>query len=190
MKKTNQRLLALDILRGITISGMILVNNPGTWENIYAPLKHASWNGLTPTDLVFPFFMFIMGISTYISLKKYNFEWSNATAWKIIKRTLVIFAIGLGIDWLSRFCHTWNSLAGGDVSFWSRLGQSSWTFDHIRILGVLQRLALSYCATALVAILMKHKHYWATTWVRWLMLFYLYCLCGRWVTFCIKEKYT
>ena len=67
--KQSNRILALDILRGITIAGMILVNNPGSWGNIYAPLAHASWNGLTPTDLVFPFFMFIMGISTYISLR-------------------------------------------------------------------------------------------------------------------------
>lgn len=67
--KTNKRILALDILRGVTIAGMIMVNNPGTWAHIYAPLRHAEWNGLTPTDLVFPFFMFIMGISTYISLK-------------------------------------------------------------------------------------------------------------------------
>lgn len=72
--KTNKRILALDILRGVTIAGMIMVNNPGTWAHIYAPLRHAEWNGLTPTDLVFPFFMFIMGISTYISLKKYNFR--------------------------------------------------------------------------------------------------------------------
>ena len=157
MKSTNQRLLALDILRGITIAGMILVNNPGSWGSIYAPLAHASWNGLTPTDLVFPFFMFIMGISTYISLTKYNFKWSNATAWKIIKRTLVIFGIGLGIAWFSLFFRTWNSLAGEEISFWSRLGQSTWNFDRIRILGVMQRLALCYCATALIAISVKHR---------------------------------
>jgi predicted acyltransferase len=158
MKTTSQRLLALDILRGITIAGMILVNNPGSWSASYAPLKHASWNGLTPTDLVFPFFMFIMGISTYISLKKFRFEWSNATAWKIVKRTVVIFAIGLGIAWLSLFCRTWNSLAGEEISFGSRLWQSVWTFDRIRILGVMPRLALCYGATALIAILVKHKH--------------------------------
>jgi len=158
MKPTNQRLLALDILRGITISGMVLVNNPGSWGMMYAPLKHASWNGLTPTDLVFPFFMFIMGISTYISLRKYNFEWSNATAWKIIKRTLVIFAIGLGIAWLSRFFRTWNLFSGEEISFWARLGQSVWTFDQLRILGVMPRLALCYCATALIAISIKHRY--------------------------------
>ena len=71
--KTNKRILALDILRGVTIAGMIMVNNPGTWAHIYAPLRHAEWNGLTPTDLVFPFFMFIMGISTYISLKTVSY---------------------------------------------------------------------------------------------------------------------
>ena len=68
--KTNKRILALDILRGVTIAGMIMVNNPGTWAHIYAPLRHAEWNGLTPTDLVFALFMFMMGISTCISLKK------------------------------------------------------------------------------------------------------------------------
>ena len=159
MSKTpSQRLLALDVLRGITIAGMILVNNPGTWSKIYAPLGHAQWNGLTPTDLVFPFFMFIMGISTYISLRKYNFEFSNSAAWKIIKRTVVIFAIGLGIAWFSLACRTWNSLGGEDISFWSRLWESVWNFDRIRILGVMPRLALCYGATALIALTMKHKN--------------------------------
>ena len=84
--KVSKRILALDILRGVTIAGMIMVNNPGSWGHIYAPLRHAEWNGLTPTDLVFPFFMFIMGISTYISLKKYNFEFSHAAGMKILKK--------------------------------------------------------------------------------------------------------
>lgn len=154
----SKRLLALDVLRGITIAGMIMVNNPGSWSYVYAPLGHAPWIGLTPTDLVFPFFMFIMGISTYISLRKYNFEFSSSAALKILKRTIVIFAIGLGIAWFSMFCRTWNSLSGEEVSFFSRLGQSVWTFDHIRILGVMQRLALCYGATAIIALLMKHKH--------------------------------
>ena len=159
MSKTpSQRLLALDVLRGITIAGMILVNNPGTFAHIYTPLGHAKWNGLTPTDLVFPFFMFIMGISTYISLRKYNFEFSSAAAWKIIKRTIVIFAIGLGIAWFSLSCRTWNSLADADLSFWSRLWESVWNFDRVRIMGVMPRLAVCYGATALIALSMKHKH--------------------------------
>ena len=69
-----KRLLALDVLRGMTIAGMVLVNNPGSWGHIYAPLRHAEWNGLTPTDLVFPFFLFMMGVSMYISLKKFEFR--------------------------------------------------------------------------------------------------------------------
>ena len=114
--KASKRILALDILRGVTIAGMIMVNNPGSWGHIYAPLRHAEWNGLTPTDLVFPFFMFIMGISTYISLKKYNFEFSHAAGMKILKRTIVIFLIGMAIGWFSRFCYYWAS-APDDLSF-------------------------------------------------------------------------
>ena len=60
---TKERLLSLDAFRGFTIAAMILVNNPGTWSHVYAPLRHAEWNGLTPTDLVFPFFVFIVGVS-------------------------------------------------------------------------------------------------------------------------------
>ena len=103
--KVSKRILALDILRGVTIAGMIMVNNPGSWGHIYAPLRHAEWNGLTPTYLVFPFFMFIMGISTYISLKKYNFEFSHAAGMKILKRTIVIFLIGMAIGWFSLICY-------------------------------------------------------------------------------------
>ena len=124
--KTNKRILALDILRGVTIAGMIMVNNPGTWGHIYAPLRHAEWNGLTPTDLVFPFFMFIMGISTYISLKKYNFEFSHAAVLKILKRTIIIFLIGLAIGWFSRFCYYWAGSHEG-LSFGEQLSASvSW----------------------------------------------------------------
>ena len=74
----SERLLSLDILRGITIVGMILVNNPGTWESIYAPLRHAEWNGLTPTDLVFPFFMFIMGVSMSFALSRFDHQTGTA----------------------------------------------------------------------------------------------------------------
>lgn len=155
--KINKRILALDILRGFTIAGMILVNNPGSWGYIYAPLRHAEWNGLTPTDLVFPFFMFIMGISTYISLKKYNFEFSQAAALKILKRTIVIFLIGMAIGWFSRFCRYWVS-APEELSFFENLWASVWTFDRMRILGVMQRLALCYGATSIIALTMKHKH--------------------------------
>lgn len=144
-----KRLLALDILRGITIAGMILVNNPGSWGHIYGPLEHAPWNGLTPTDLVFPFFMFIMGVSTYMSLRKYDFRLSGAAAWKILRRTVVIFLIGIGIAW---FGLTLRRIAGG-----KSVVEAMINFDHIRMLGVMPRLALCYGAGSLLALSMSRK---------------------------------
>nr|WP_297165459.1 heparan-alpha-glucosaminide N-acetyltransferase domain-containing protein [uncultured Dysgonomonas sp.] len=155
---TSNRLLSLDILRGITIAGMILVNNPGSWGSVYAPLRHAEWNGLTPTDLIFPFFMFIMGISTYISLRKFNFEYSKATVQKIIKRTVVIFLIGLGLAWFGLSVGTFRALSEDGLGFFDRLFQSITNFEHIRILGVMQRLAITYGITSLIAIFVKHKY--------------------------------
>lgn len=145
----SSRLLALDILRGITIAGMILVNNPGSWGHIYAPLEHASWNGLTPTDLVFPFFMFIMGISTYFSLRRYDFKPSGPTLWKIVRRTVVIFLIGMFIAWFGLFLRGVLS----DLTFWDAV----LNFDHIRILGVMPRLAICYGVGSLIAISFKQK---------------------------------
>lgn len=139
---TPKRLLALDIMRGITISGMILVNNPGSWGYVYTPLEHSAFNGLTPTDLVFPFFMFIMGISTYISLRKYNFTYSHATLRKILKRTVIIFCIGLFLNLLAKSIFT------------NHLNIEEW-----RYLGVMQRLAIGYGVTALIAITVKHKYF-------------------------------
>ncbi|MBK7710338.1 MAG: DUF1624 domain-containing protein [Bacteroidales bacterium] len=69
MAKSSSRLVSLDIFRGMTIAFMIIVNTPGSWKYVYAPLRHAEWHGCTPTDLVFPFFLFIVGVSTYYSLK-------------------------------------------------------------------------------------------------------------------------
>lgn len=149
-KPRPNRLLALDILRGITIAGMILVNNPGSWGHIYAPLEHASWNGLTPTDLVFPFFMFIMGISTYFSLRKYNFKLTWHSGFKILRRTVVIFLIGLFIAWFGLFLKRFT------VSEMSVL-DSMFNFDDIRILGVMPRLALCYGIGSIFALLMPRK---------------------------------
>src|SRR5215468_2451652 len=67
-KRSRERLLSLDVFRGLTVAGMLLVNDPGTWSAIYPPLEHATWNGWTPTDLVFPFFLFIVGVTTHLSL--------------------------------------------------------------------------------------------------------------------------
>jgi predicted acyltransferase len=136
-------------MRGITIAGMLLVNNPGSWGHIYAPLEHAEWNGLTPTDLVFPFFMFIMGISTYLSLSHYAFRLTRATVIKIVRRTIVIFAIGLGVAWIGMLLR---GLRDG-----LSLAEAALTFDHIRILGVLPRLAISYGVAAIVAVTVSHR---------------------------------
>lgn len=150
------RILALDVLRGITIAGMILVNNPGSWEHIYAPLRHAAWNGLTPTDLVFPFFMFIMGISTYISLRKYSFMLSKVAVRKVVQRTVVIFLIGIAIDWFLRFCYYWPGPEG--MGFGECLWDAACTFDTVRIPGVMQRLAVCYGITAFIALIVKHRY--------------------------------
>lgn len=148
-RKGTGRLLALDILRGITIAGMILVNNPGSWGHMYAPLKHAEWNGLTPTDLVFPFFMFIMGISTYFSLRKYDFKFTLKSFRKILRRSLLLFLIGMAVAWFGLFLRGLNS----DATFL----EAVFNFDHIRILGVIPRLALCYGIGATMALLIPRK---------------------------------
>lgn len=145
----NNRLLSLDILRGITIAGMIMVNNPGS-GSVYAPLSHAHWHGLTPTDLVFPFFMFIMGVSTFMSLRKFHFQPSKAAVWKIVRRTVLIFVIGLALGWFGQLCR---GLASGESFV-----QAATHFDTLRILGVLQRLGLAYGFAALIAVMVKNKY--------------------------------
>jgi predicted acyltransferase len=151
-----QRILALDILRGITIAGMILVNNPG-FDQTYAPLEHADWFGLTPTDLVFPFFMFIMGITTYLSLKKFKFQWSVPCARKIFKRAFLLWFIGLAISWLIMFTRGMISPDNAALPLPQKLLASANTFDHIRILGVLPRLGICYGLAAVIALSVRHK---------------------------------
>ncbi len=145
-----QRILSVDILRGITIAGMILVNNPGGSEaDSFTPLTHADWIGLTPTDLVFPTFMFIMGITTYLSLRKFNFSWSKECAFKIAKRAFLLWGIGLAISLAL-------SMVRGAVhpENWNGFG---YMFSHLRILGVLPRLGICYGLAAIVAISVRHK---------------------------------
>lgn len=145
-----QRILSVDILRGITIAGMILVNNPGGSEaDSFTPLTHADWIGLTPTDLVFPTFMFIMGITTYLSLRKFNFSWSKECAFKIAKRAFLLWGIGLAISLVL-------SMVRGAVhpENWNGFG---YMFAHLRILGVLPRLGICYGLAAIVAISVRHK---------------------------------
>ncbi|RZJ78827.1 MAG: DUF5009 domain-containing protein [Flavobacterium sp.] len=92
-----ERLLSLDFFRGLTVASMILVNNPGSWGHIYAQLAHAEWNGCTPTDLVFPFFLFIVGVSIAYAMgsKKLDPSSHNKTILKALKRALTLFGLGL-----------------------------------------------------------------------------------------------
>ncbi len=130
----NKRLISLDVLRGLTVMLMIFVNN-GAGEQIFAILKHEKWNGMTPCDLVFPFFLFMVGMSTCLSLRKTNFAWSARTGLKILKRGGLLFLIGLFINWF-------------DMAVDGR----ALDFRHLRIMGVMQRIGLCYAATALIAI--------------------------------------
>ncbi|WP_430814828.1 acyltransferase family protein [Carboxylicivirga sp. RSCT41] len=134
--KESKRYLALDVLRGITIAGMILVNTPGSWSYIYAPLRHAAWHGCTPTDLVFPFFLFVMGVSMFFSFSKYGDGLNKASLVKIGKRGLLIFAIGL---------------------FLNSFPQWQTDFSRLRIMGVLQRIALAYVFSSLIVLSFKKR---------------------------------
>ena len=155
-----QRLLSLDVLRGITIAGMIMVNNPGSWGSIYAPLRHAEWDGLTPTDLVFPFFMFIMGVSMYISYSKFDFQFNRNTFLKLLKRSVLLFLIGLLLNWFGLTCRHMSSLAQTTDYLWlQRLYESAFYYlKELRILGVLQRLAIVNFCGSLILLTIKKKY--------------------------------
>lgn len=155
-----KRLLSLDVLRGITIAGMIMVNNPGSWGAIYAPLRHAEWDGLTPTDLVFPFFMFIMGVSMYISYSKFDFNLNKGTFIKLLRRSALLFLIGLLLNWFGLICRHMSSLSQTtDYSWFQRLYESAFYYlQDLRILGVLQRLAIVNFCGSLILLTVKKKY--------------------------------
>ena len=155
--QTSSRLLSLDVLRGITIAGMILVNNPGSWGSIYAPLEHAQWNGLTATDLVFPFFIFIMGVSMYLSYKKFDFKFSKTTFVKLLRRSALLFVIGVALNWFGLFSRGLSGLRSEDMSVFDKIWESATNFENLRILGVLQRLALVSFFGSLTVLIFKPK---------------------------------
>lgn len=126
--KPTQRLMSLDALRGFTVAGMILVNTPGSWEYIFPPLRHAEWNGLTPTDLVFPFFLFIVGVSIVLAYTKRlaSSVPKKGLLRKIIIRSVLIFGLGLVLN-----------LVGSN-------------FEYFRIPGVLQRIAIVFLVCSLL----------------------------------------
>jgi predicted acyltransferase len=143
-----ERLLSLDVFRGLTVAGMLLVNDPGHWAHIYPPLKHAAWHGWTPTDLVFPFFLFIAGITTSLSLsaRRARGDDERAIVRQILRRGGLIFLFGLLVNWFPGF--TWGEVYGvADPTFLDRVIDRLY---HVRLLGVLQRIALAYTAAALI----------------------------------------
>ena len=161
-----KRLLSLDILRGITVAGMILVNNPGSWSHIYAPLRHAAWNGCTPTDLVFPFFVFCMGVAMYISHSKSNFDFNWDTTRKVVLRGLLIVLIGWALSWYGMALRQF--IKGSDFM------TAMWTYpiEHIRYLGVFPRLGLVSLLGGLLLLIFKPKR---ILWVSGTLML-IYCI--------------
>ena len=139
--KSPVRLLSLDVFRGITVAAMILVNNPGSWSTIYAPLKHAEWNGCTPTDLIFPFFLFIVGVSISYALgSKKDTTSQSKLLFTAFKRALILFALGLFLNLFPKvFTEPMEALS------------------TVRIPGVLQRIAIVFFITALIFIKTSQK---------------------------------
>lgn len=154
-----KRYLALDVLRGLTIALMILVNTPGSWATIYAPFKHAAWHGFTVTDLVFPSFLFAVGNAMSFSLKKYASRGEGVFLKKIFKRSLLIFFIGL---FLSAFPFVYRD-AGGELLFKD--------LSNMRIMGVLQRIALAYLLASLLI------HYFK---LKWSVIISIFILLAYW----------
>ncbi|MDQ3799299.1 MAG: DUF5009 domain-containing protein [Acidobacteriota bacterium] len=131
------RLVSLDVFRGMTVAGMVLVNNPGTWSSIYEPLKHAEWNGITPTDYVFPFFLFIVGVAIPLALgRRVESGGVNREIYlKIVRRAVVIFLLGLFLATFPFYNFT----------------KGEWLDPStVRIMGVLQRIAVCYLFAALI----------------------------------------
>ncbi len=139
MAKTSGRLASLDIFRGLTVAFMIIVNDPGNWDYVYSPLRHSEWNGCTPTDLVFPIFLFIVGMSAWYSMKKYGNEINGSSVLRIFRRVIAIFAVGLFLTIFPYF--------GRDYS-------------TLRIMGVLQRIALAYGIGSILCLSVKREYLW------------------------------
>ncbi len=133
-----ERYLALDVLRGLTIALMIVVNTPGSWSDMYGPFKHAAWHGFTITDLVFPTFLFVVGNAMSFSMKKLERMDQALFLRKVLKRFVLIFIIGWGLN-------AFPFVAPGDDG---SINMIDWT--AVRTLGVLQRIALCYLFASLI----------------------------------------
>ena len=145
MSTTLPRFTALDVFRGMTICFMIIVNTPGNYDTTYAPLLHANWHGFTPTDLVFPSFLFAIGNAMSFVMKKWETMKQSQVLAKIFKRTFIIFLLGFLLYWFPF------------VKVDSMNAISSFPLGETRIVGVLQRLALCYFAASLMIWYLKPK---------------------------------
>lgn len=143
--QTSQRFLALDVFRGMTICFMIIVNTPGSGAFPFAPLEHAAWHGFTPTDLVFPSFLFAVGNAMSFSLDRYRQIGTAAFLSKIIRRTILIFLLGYLMYWFPFFHFNYTGhIIGAPI-------------QNTRIMGVLQRIALCYFFASLLIHYFKRK---------------------------------
>src|SRR5688572_29241052 len=147
---SRERLISLDVFRGITVAGMLLVNNPGTWSAIYPPLQHATWHGWTPTDLIFPFFLFIVGITTHLSLsaRRERGDPDSVLVKQIIRRGVIIYILGFLMAWFPFYQYgTIEGLA--DPTWWDRFVIR---LQNVRIMGVLARIGIVYIFAALLTL--------------------------------------
>lgn len=160
-----KRLLALDVLRGITVAAMIMVNNPGSWSYVYAPLRHSEWNGCTPTDLVFPFFIFVMGMAMYLSWSKTNYALTWRALGKLTYRGIVLILIGWAIACYIIMLRTFDG-GGTWMDIWHKI------VSGLRFPGVMPRLGLVSFFGGLLLLVFKPK---LTPWVAAVLLS-VYCI--------------
>ena len=151
LEKKKERLLSLDVFRGVTIAGMILVNNPGNWNSVYPALKHAEWHGLTPTDLIFPFFLFIIGVAMPYSFNKRikSGDSKPKLAYHVFYRSIMLFALGMFLTGLP------------DFNFYNKL-----------FLDVLQRIGIVYLFAGLIFVYFNRK---------WQIIISMFCLIFYWI---------
>lgn len=168
----NQRYYSLDVFRGATVALMIMVNNPGSWEHMFAPLDHAVWHGCTPTDLVFPFFLFAVGNALSFVMPRFQKEGTPYFLKKILKRTALIFLIGLFLNW-SPFV-MYNSSNSLVFKTWIWINGNG-TLTGIRCMGVLQRIALCYCFASLIIYFFKARGAFLAGCIL-LLLYWVICL--------------
>jgi predicted acyltransferase len=143
-----ERLLSLDVFRGITVAGMLLVNDPGTWSAIFPPLEHAEWNGWTPTDLIFPFFLFIVGITTHLSMsaRRARGDEDSALVKQILRRGVIIYLLGFAMAMFPFY--QWGPIQSlPNPTTWEKV---IYRIEHVRLLGVLPRIAIVYICAALL----------------------------------------